>query len=318
MQDGFGPIYQNANGIFMTHRFDDGRYTDADVLALYMKYREERIGPFVREVGNFIAHTKRDRGATLDRTAYMFSQLAFFQKYQGKDKDELNFFGECPWWLKSWFLGKIEAEPMSILKRISGKQKKALVKEVRSWFEGNEAYPTTLTCSDPKLFYELATQFSAKIRGEQVFSPSQVRKEICEMLRREGIARSEVAPVIVATAVLLQSKSVEIVDGFTANVALSVQPQRNERIHGAEVPPGAKWHYAKMLPDGNLKISVSTQNDTGDGLVTVGLDFLDTGIDTESYFCRSLIEIDDHGFPRLNLKRRIAFERNAEKMVFPT
>ncbi len=61
------------------HRFLEARYSDADVLALYMKYREERIGPFVREIGDFIAHKKRNRGATLDRTAYMFSQVAFFR-----------------------------------------------------------------------------------------------------------------------------------------------------------------------------------------------------------------------------------------------
>lgn len=297
-------------------RFVEKRYSDADVLALYMKYREEGIGPFVREVGHFIAHAKRDRGATFDRTAFMFAQLAFFQTYQ-KDRVSLDFFGDCAWWLKPWFLGKIESEPMSVLKSISGLGKKSLLKEVATWFEGDPAYPTKLICQNPSLFYELATRFSRAVTGQQVFSASKAKKEVAEMLKREGIPKSELEPVVVATAVLLQGKSAEIVRDFSASVHLSNHPRRTERISGMEVPPDATWHYARMLPDGNLKISVSTKNDTGDGLVSVGLDFFDTGIDTEKYFCRSLVEVDDHGMPTLNLNTNLAFERNAEKMVFP-
>ncbi|WP_194097757.1 hypothetical protein [Marivivens aquimaris] len=290
------------------------KYTDTDVLALYIKYREADIGPFTREVGDFIAHSRRDRGATLDRTAYMFSQLAFFQKYQSNTRTELDFWGECPWWMKSWFLGKIEREPMSVLKRISGLNKKPLVREVKSWFNGSEAYSTQLVCKNPKLYYNLAQHFSRMISGESVFSSHEVRKELIKLLELESISRSELEPVIVATAVLLQSKSAEIVANFAANVRLSVHPTRT---HPAVPPPGKTGKYVNILPDGNLKISVSTQNDTGDGLVNVALDLFDTGIDTEKYFSRSLVEIDEHGFPVLNLERKLAFERSAEQMVFP-
>jgi len=37
----------------LTHRFIERRYFDTDVLALYMMYREARIGPFVREVEDY-------------------------------------------------------------------------------------------------------------------------------------------------------------------------------------------------------------------------------------------------------------------------
>jgi hypothetical protein len=299
------------------HRFLEARYSDADVLALYMKYREERIGPFVREIGDFIAHTKRNRGATLDRTAYMFSQVAFFQKYQGTNKVALDFFGECAWWLKPWFLGKIESEPMSVLKQVSGFGKKDLVKEVVTWFEGRDVYPTKLVCKNPNLFYALATRFSGKLSGQEVFSAQKMRKEVADLLKREGIPHSEIEPVIVATAILLQRKSAEIVSGFSANVSLSIDPQRSERVSGMAVPQDATGHRVRMFPDGNLKISVSTDNKNGDGMIAVGLDLVDTGIDTEKYFCRSLVGVDDHGFPRLDLSGNLTFERNAESMVFP-
>lgn len=54
-------------------RIKKEKYTEADILALYMKYREAGIGPFTREVGDFIAHEKRNKGATLDVTAFAFA-----------------------------------------------------------------------------------------------------------------------------------------------------------------------------------------------------------------------------------------------------
>jgi len=139
----------------MTVRFFQKRYTEADVLALYMKYREENIGPFIREVGDFIAHNKRNQGGTLKTTVFMFSQLAFFKQYQSMDKVPINFLGVCPWWLRSWFLGNIADEPISRLKQISGLGKKDLVKEVKTWFRGDGSYPVELICMNPGLFFAL-------------------------------------------------------------------------------------------------------------------------------------------------------------------
>lgn len=287
-------------------RFLAGRYTDADVLALYMKYRESGIGPFVREVGDFIAHAKRDRGATLDKTTFMFSQLAFFQQYQGKNKKPLDFFGDCPWWLKRWLVGNIEIEPQSILKSITGLKKDELKKEVATWFEGNQAYPTEITCKNPRLFFDLATRFSGRIIGQDVFSAASARREISTVLKQEDIPQTEVEPIIVATTVLLQGKTTEIVKGFSARIQLSNAPRRSSVITNIVFQKNPHAQRVRILPDGNLKISVITQNNTDDGLVPIGLDFLDAGIDTEKYFCRSLIEIDAYGFPKLNLATNIA------------
>ncbi|AWI83034.1 hypothetical protein CEW88_04775 [Alloyangia pacifica] len=302
----------------MTHRFLDKRYTDADVLALYMKYREERIGPFVREVGDFIAHAKRDRGATLERTAFVFSQVAFILKCQSGSNLALEFSGECGWWLKTWLLENIDFEPMSVLKNISGLNKKQLKKKVASWFAGNTAYPTEIACDSPALFYDLVVHLSGKIVVRPPFEKALVKKEVTEMLGREGIPISEVEPIIVATMVLLQGKSTEIVDGFSARIELSIGEPRWEQIPGLPMPSPGQPGYALRLPDGNLCLSVATTNNRGDGLTPIALDLLDTEIDTEKYFCRSLVETDEHGRKFLNLRRALTFERNAERMVFPT
>lgn len=300
----------------MLNRFQQKRYTDSDVRSLYIDFREKDVHPFVREVGDFIAHSRRDKGATLDQTAYMFAQLAFFQKYQGRNAIPLSCYGECGWWLKCWFLGKVEDEPMSILKRISGMGKKELRKKIAAWFPERHAYPTELGCDDPALFYALAEQFSSKIRGKSVFDPRAARAGVGKLLQAGGISKDEIEPVLVATSVILNGRSIEIVPGFTATVKLSIHPQRSERLYDREVPPDANWHYARSLPDGNLKVSVSTENNTGDGLVSIGLDLLDTNIDTEGYFCRKLVTADQNGFPTLDLASGLVFERSSNPMVF--
>lgn len=300
----------------MLIRFQQKRYTESDVRSLYIDFREKEVHPFVREVGDFIAHSHRDKGATLDQTAYMFSQLAFFQKYQGTGAVALSCHGECGWWLKCWLLGKVEDEPMSILKRISGLGKKDLRKKIASWFPERQAYPTTISCDSPVLFYALANQFSSKIRGKSVFEPKAARTGVRKLLQAAGISKEEIEPVLVATGVILNGRSIEIVPGFTATVKLTVDPQRSERLYDREIPPGANWHYARSLPDGNLKVSVSTENRTGDGFASVGLDLIDTNIDTEKYFCRNLITTNQHGFPTLDLVSALVFERSSSPMVF--
>ncbi|WP_421991022.1 hypothetical protein [Qipengyuania sp.] len=67
-----------------------------------MKHREAKLGPFIREVGDFIAHAKRDRGATCDAMAFVFAQTAFFQTYQMDPKQSLEPNGVCGWWLRHY------------------------------------------------------------------------------------------------------------------------------------------------------------------------------------------------------------------------
>ncbi|UXU07147.1 hypothetical protein [Agrobacterium tumefaciens] len=297
-------------------RVKQGDYTEADVSALYMKYRESGLGPFTREVGDFIAHSKRNRGATLDLTAYMFSQLAFFQTYQGDNKQRLQPNGDCGWWLRHYFLTKAKDAKQKDIRRACGLTKKQAIAAIKSWFDSESSYPTTIKCNDPILLYRLASLFSQKIDGKNAFDLAEAKSELGKMFSQEGIARTEIERFLVATAVLLSGKSVEIVPGFTASVELVVQNTRYVPVENGMEGEIPESRSVKFLPDGSLSLIVSTENKTGDGLVSVVFPFLDTEIDTETYFSRSLVVEDPHGFPRLALDQQLWFDASAQHPVF--
>jgi len=294
-------------------RVRNGVYTDADIVAIYMKYRESGIGSFTREVGDFIAHSKRDRGATLDATAYTFAQLAFFQTYQGKKKKPLEQKGKCGWWLRHYLLTKAKGASEDEIKKASGLTKKQAENAIKSWFPDKQVYPTEIKCNDPSTLYQLASHFSRAIVIKDVFDLSQVKAEIGKIFDAEGIDHAEIDRFIVGTAVMLNGKSVEIVPDFMAKVDLRIGTQRHLPVYHKDNTDNMQ--YVIVLPDGNLKICVTTENNTGDGLVSVGLDFLDTGIDTESYFSRSLVELDEHRMMRLRLRGPLSFDTSQKLPV---
>lgn len=287
-------------------RIKKNAYTDADVLAIYMKYRESGIGPFTREVGDFIAHTKRDRGATLETTAYMFSQLAFFQTYQSDKKQPLEPKGKCGWWLRHYLMTKIKGAKEEDINKAVKLTKKQAKNAIKSWFPDKLAYPTEIKCNDPNTLYALASLFCRVLEGKNVFDIGQARSELFRIFDAEGIDRSEFDRFIVGTAVLLKDKSVEIVPGFTAKVELRIGTLRHKAVDHEDKSSDIK--YVIILPDGDLKIGVVTNNNTGDGLVSVALDFLDTGIDTEKYFSRSLVDLNEHRMMQLRLSGSLSFD----------
>lgn len=294
-------------------RIKTGKYTDADVLAIFMKYRESGIGPFVREVGDFIAHRKRDRGATLDTTAYMFAQLAFFQTYQGTNKKTLVPKGKCGWWLRHYLLTKVKDASDASISKACSLTKKQAKNAIKSWFPDKLVYPTDIKCNDPKLLYQLASQFSQMLEGKNVFDLAQVKLELQKVFDAEGIRHDEIDRFIVGTATLLNGKSVQIVPGFVASIKICVGTRRHQKIDHPDNTE-SMW-YGVLLPDGDLKIVVSTENSTGDGLVSVGLDFLDTGIDTEAFFSRSLVELDEHKMAQLQLSGTLSFDASQKHPV---
>lgn len=294
-------------------RIKAGKYTDADVLAIYMKYRESGIGPFVREVGDFIAHSKRDRGATLDTTAYMMAQLAFFQTYQGTNKQPLEPRGKCGWWLRHYFLTKVKDASEAEIGKVCGLTKKQARNAIKSWFPDKLVYPTEIKCNDVKLLYQLASHFSQRLVGKNVFDITQAKLELEKVFDAEGIDHAELDRFIVGTATVLNGKSVEIVPGFVANVRMHVGTRRHIKVDHPD-NTDSMW-YSITLPDGDLQIMVSTENKTGDGLTSVALGFLETGIDTEVFFSRSLVELDEHKMAQLRLSGVLSFDTSQQTPV---
>lgn len=289
-------------------RIRNSEYTEADVQVLYLKYRECQIGPFVREIGDFIAHTKRDRGATLNATVFMFSQIAFYQTYQSQKGQPLEPSAACGWWLKHYLLNKAKTSQEKVLKKAIGLNRKKSIEKIKSWFPENSNYPTIIQCADPDLLHQLASAFCRQIVIKPVFDLDQAKKEISHIFKAEKIDESEFDRFLVATAVMISGKSVEVVPGFTATIKLSIDQKRLIYLdENGSITVKEKAKFVRPTPDGSLKILVSTKNQRGDGLINCAFDFLDTNIDTEHYFDRALVQVDQNRIPKLVLDQQLSF-----------
>lgn len=286
-----------------TSRIRNGTYTEADIQAIFIKHRENGIGPFTREVGDFIAHAKRDRGATLEATAFIIAQFAFFQTYQSTIKRPLNPKGSCGWWLRHYLLTKARRAAPHELRKAAGLSRIQAERTIKSWFPGNESYPTQISCDEPLVLLQLANHFGKLLEVEAVFEIDQVKKELVKLFDAEKIDKSELDRFIVGTATLLNGKSVEIVPGFIASLHLGISNARHEPVG---LHDGVQ--YVKLLPDGNLEISVRPINNTGDGIMPVGFSFLETAIDSEAYVSRSLVAYDEWKIARLRLNGPLSFD----------
>jgi hypothetical protein len=239
----------------------------------------------------------------------MFSQLAFFQTYQGTNKKSLEPVGNCGWWLKHYFLSKAEeANEADLIMHASITRKQAKI-SIKSWFERNSTYPTRINCTIYRDFFNLANLFSRTLQGKNVFDLHSSRAEIKKIFEMEGIGENRIDDFIVGTCVIVSGKSVEIVPGFTASVELRVENKRSIPTgEGGRWPGDPRGWNVIMLPDGDLSVMVTTKNTTDDGLASVALMLLETKIDTEEYFSRSLVGVDKNGLPTLLLDGPLSFD----------
>lgn len=155
-------------------------------------------------------------------------------------------------------MGKLALERDSIVKREFGLSKKELKAELASWFDESQQFPAEISCTNPQLFYGLSNRFSQSIRGDAVFSVHQAKSDLLKIMKSEGIPKSEFLPILLATAVLLQGKSAEVVSGHEFNVYLSFDAARQ------------------------LSISVVTRTTGSDEFLGIATTFLETGISAAS------------------------------------
>lgn len=264
-----------------------------------------------------MAHERRNRGATLEKTVFSFAQLAFFQTYQGTKKITFHPCGKCGWWLKPYFLGKLKTSRPECLKAQTGLSPKQAKSEILSWFPSNNPYPTRIECKNLAALLPIAKHFARSLGGGSVFSAKKVRKELYELFEIERLPPNEIPHFLVATAVLLSGRGCEVVPGFSANIVVSVGDRKIVELDNISLSEGTACKHVRFLPDGNLKVTIATNNKRGDGLLDISLDLIDTEVDTEKYFDRRLISYDDRRMIRLNLDGPLAFERAASPMVFP-
>lgn len=296
-------------------RLNSGNYTDSDIKAFYIEKRFD-FGPFIREVGDFIAHPVRDKGNSFDAAIGVYSQLCFFQKYQGTNKKTLEFTGNCEWWLKPYLERKVEFYKPSELKKNLKMSKVELKKKINSWFPSKEPFPKKIEALNPFEFYDVVSFFSGLIGVNAAFQAEKVKRELREAFKISGLTSVSVDDFLIGTATILNGRKVELAEGVVARVSIGVSKKRHTRVEGGDPEFLASGGYlAIMHPDGPLEITIHTETPKEHNLIDVSITLLDTEIDTEPYFDRSLIHYPHPESPQLDLKQNLQFVSNATPKV---
>lgn len=305
-------------------RINNRSYTDSDALAFYIRHREEKNKPFIREVGDFIAHRERDSGAILRRCIYAHAQWAFILRHQPPNARIIEPKGECPWWFKSWLRGRLEDVPNKVMLKNTGLSLKDAREKISRWFENGEAYPTEIHCSDPITYHKVMHLFERGTSMIPAFKASEVKREILLSFREDGIDPSEGDPFIIATCILLAGKSCALPNGFSANLHLQVDPEPRvltDDLRIAESWPDGYRHavggYSSQSPDGEIRIMAHITDPELGNIVPV-VELLNTGINSKSYVSRRLIQNAGLSFalPHIELSGLLHFDRSLPEMVF--
>ncbi len=296
-------------------RLASGSYTDSDVKAFYIDKRFD-FGPFIREVGDFIAHPKRDKGNSFDVAIRHYSQLAMFQRYQGTDKTPLNPIGDCEWWLKRYLNQKLESYPPLELKKYLEMSKSDLKRKINSWFPSKERFPKRIEALNPFEFIDIVNFFAKQMELNPAFQADKVKAELKDALRVTGLASVCTDDFLMATATLLNGAKVKLAEGVSASISIGVTEQRCTKVPVGDPKLLASGGVPAIIhPDGPLEIMITTDTPKGHNLVDVTATLLNTEIDTEPYIDRSLIRRSHGQSPQLSLKQNLQFNSRATPKI---
>lgn len=304
-------------------RINEKNYTDADATAFYMRHRETSNSPFIREIGDFIAHRERDRGLTLERSLYQHAQIAFMLMH-GKNNDAgIEPFGECPWWFKSWLLGRFNDVPDKLIMQFTGMNSSDARGKVNTWFKRGDRYPTKILCHDQEFYFNLMVLFSRSLSVQSVFTRKSVEEELEVVFKKDGIDTSEIENFIVATCVLLSGKTCELANGYKFKIFLQCNPSPNtitqDFILAQSWPYGyfrnRQGSYNLNNPHGHIRVMVTTTSPELGNMHPV-FELFDSRILTNKYISDDLIEQSTVTSPSVWFRDNMSFDRSAKVMVY--
>ncbi|WP_154667333.1 hypothetical protein [Niveispirillum irakense] len=266
-------------------RIKNGNYTDSDVGQFYIKERFNH-GPFIREIGDFIAHPKRDKGGSFNTIINAYSQFAFAQVYQlgseSKKQKPLNHNGACEWWMKPYFESKIEEYSSSDLLKEIGMSKTTVKAEILSWFAKKDKFPTEINAKNVSRFYRIASLFCRTISIRPAFTIEDAYSELLFSFKKLGIKNEICEEFIVATAVVINNLEIELHSSVTAKISIDAS-----RLHCSRISNCNNTGKADFF-DRSLIISIITNSQMRDELLDIRIDLIDTKINILKYFNESL------------------------------
>lgn len=165
-------------------RIRERSFTEADVRTVLIEMREG-AGPLVREVGDLIAHPRRDRGVTFSYLIHCLSRMTMFVKYQGTDMVPFPVDGSCDWWLKDYLLCQADDFEDKEIKASLSVKRKQIKREIASYFPP-KPFPDRLSRRPGQRLIEVVNFLCTRMKSQPAFPYTQTRSEVLDPVRSEG------------------------------------------------------------------------------------------------------------------------------------
>jgi hypothetical protein len=151
------------------------------------------------------------------------------------------------------------------------------------------------------------------------FSTKDAISELKRCMKDAGLAKFPIDDFLVATAVLLNGRKIDLPFGVTAEISISVTSPRHTRVQGGDQSLLEGGGYMAVFhPDGPLGIFISISPPKDKKHAGVVIKILNTEVDTEMYFSRELVVYPQPQAPALDLKRDLEFSSLKKPPVSPT
>lgn len=217
----------SSTALSSAKRIEQHRFTEADVKAVIIEVREKGFDSPIKEIGDLIAHPKKDRGDSRDHLIMCYAQVAKFTKYQSNHKENFPNDGSCDWWLKPLLKGQIDNFKDKDIRKTLGKNKKYIKKELRSYFPDNEQFPTELVKGPDRRFFEIINKMFSIIKSSppSVFEYGRLRNGITKLLESLSINsdKSLIDNLIVCICIIFHKSEFLLPHGETGFCKLNIE-----------------------------------------------------------------------------------------------
>lgn len=292
------PILRSIRG-----RIIDATVTESDFQILFLQTREKKIGPFIREMGDLIAHPEKDRGPILDRLIYHKAQVDLLaNKLERLKKPEIiGPDGRCAWWLRHYMLTRWKESHKEVFQKhkiVKSKQEKIIKRQFPS---KSRLFPANIKEPLDRRFVDMLQTFSSLINTEGPFTEDDAYRDIKNLLDFLNLDQDEllIQDILMSMLVCVHNAEYSFPNGEKVKLRLHIERMPTTEETSIE---------SAFTPHGHVSL-ICTNPVVGEhGQETqMAFAFFKSKINTEDYLHDDLLTKDENGRPYFDLNRDLEF-----------
>ncbi len=163
------------------NKIKNNNFDELDVDSLFINLREYSKGfPIFREVGDLIAHDKRDRGVVNKSLESLYLNIRFKSKYNSR----LDISRPFPFWVKKLILSNVEKSNESILILKYRVSKKVLEDHIKKSFKYDKKTKMTVLKGEiSPVILKALTYVTGTLFNKVRFTQDQLMNEVVEVIK---------------------------------------------------------------------------------------------------------------------------------------